>query len=54
MSISFNTIPSNIRTFGQYIEVDNSRAVRGLPGQPHVALIIGQRLSTGTVAAATA
>lgn len=52
MSISFNEIPVNIRTFGQYLEIDNSRAVQGTPAQPHVALIIGQRLATGTVAEA--
>lgn len=52
MAISFNLIPASIRTPGQYIEVDNSRAVQGTPAQPHVALVIGQRLSTGTVAEA--
>lgn len=52
MSISFNEIPINIRTFGQYIEIDNSRAVQGVPAQPHVALCIGQRLNGGTVAEA--
>lgn len=52
MPISFNSIPLDIRTFGQYIEIDNSRAVQGTPAQPHKALLIGTRLSTGTVAAA--
>lgn len=51
MSLSFNAIPINIRTPGQYIEVDNSRAVQGLPAVRHKILVIGQRLSTGTVLA---
>ncbi len=49
--ISFNQIPVNIRTPGQFIEYDNSRAVQGSPAIPNVALIIGQRLAAGTVAA---
>lgn len=51
MSISFNAIPINIRTPGQYIEFDATRAVQGLPAVWHKILVIGQRLSTGTVAA---
>jgi phage tail sheath gpL-like len=51
MTLSFNAIPLNIRTPGQYIEFDNSRALRGLPAIEHKILVIGQRLSTGTVAA---
>lgn len=50
--LSFNQIPIDIRTPGQYIEFDNSRAVQGLPGQPHKILVVGQRLSSGTVAEA--
>lgn len=50
MSISFNAIPIDIRTPGQYIEMDNSRAVQGLPAVHHKILVIGQRLSSGTVA----
>lgn len=53
MSISFNQIPLDIRTPGQYIEFDGSRAVQGLPSIPHIALIIAPRLTTGSVAAAT-
>src|SRR5690348_9666505 len=53
MTISFNSIPADIRTFGQFVEFDSSRAVQGLPGMPFKVLLIGQRLSTGTVAAAT-
>ncbi|MCY4753258.1 phage tail sheath subtilisin-like domain-containing protein [Pelomonas aquatica] len=51
MSISFNSIPINIRTPGQYIEFDNSRALQGLPAMRHKILVIGQRLGTGGVAA---
>jgi len=47
----FNEIPSNIRVPLTYIEFDNSRAVQGTPGISHKLLVIGQRLSTGTVAA---
>lgn len=50
MTISFNEIPVNLRTPGVYVEFDNSNAVKGLPGMPYRSLIIGQRLSTGTVA----
>jgi phage tail sheath gpL-like len=49
MSISFNSIPIDVRTPGQYLEFDNSRAVNGLPGQPHRILVIGQRLAAGSV-----
>jgi len=47
--ISFNLIPINIRTPGQYIEFDNSRAVQGLPAIQHKILVIGTRLATGSV-----
>lgn len=49
--ISFNAIPINIRTPGQYIEFDNTRAVQGLPAIQHKILVIGQRRATGSVAA---
>lgn len=45
-------IPLDIRTPGQYIEVDASRAIGTLPVQSRRLLVMGQRLSTGTVAAA--
>jgi phage tail sheath gpL-like len=51
--ISFNLIPNNIRVPGVYVEIDNSKALRGLPLFRTRILIIGQRLSTGTVAANT-
>lgn len=50
MTISFNQIPVNIRTPGQYIEFDNTRAVQGLPAIWHRILVIGQRLAAGSVA----
>ena len=53
MSIAFNKIPIDIRVPGQYIEFDNSRAVAGLPVQKHKILVLGQKLSSGTVAANT-
>lgn len=51
MAISFNLIPSNIRTPGVFVEIDNSRAMYGLQRFNTRILVIGQRLSTGTVAA---
>lgn len=50
-NVSFNQIPVDIRTPGQYIEIDNSRAVSGLPNMPRKMLVLGQRLSTGSVPA---
>ncbi|OPY15611.1 MAG: Phage tail sheath protein [Syntrophus sp. PtaB.Bin001] len=51
--ISFNQIPIDIRVPGVYIETDNSLAVGGLPTEHHLILVMGQRLSAGTVAALT-
>lgn len=51
-NISFNEIPVDIRTPGQYIEIDNTKALKGLPNQDRKLLILGQRLSTGAVAQA--
>lgn len=39
-------------TPGQYIEFDASRAVQGLPAIQHKILVIGQRLTAGSVAQA--
>jgi phage tail sheath gpL-like len=50
MTISFNNIPATLRTPGVYVEYDNSRAVTAPSEVPELALIIGQRLSAGTVA----
>ncbi len=49
-NVSFNQIPVDIRTPGQYIEIDNSKAVQGLPNQERKILVMGQRLATGAVA----
>ena len=49
--ISFNQIPINLRTPGQYIEIDNSRALAGMVDINQRLLIIGQNLATGTQAA---
>jgi len=52
MAISFNQIPITIRTPGQYIEFDNTKAVQGLPAVPSKILVIGTRLAAGSVAQA--
>jgi len=44
MAISFNNVPTSIRTPGVYLEIDNSRALTGLVQNPHKALIIGQKV----------
>lgn len=48
--ISFNSIPINIRVPGQYIEIDNTKALKGLNGIPTKVLVIGQKLTAGTQA----
>jgi len=50
-NITFLTIPVDWRVPGAYIEIDHTRAVRGLSQMTHRMLILGQRLTTGTVAA---
>ncbi len=45
--ISFNNIPTTIRTPGVFTEVDNSRALQGLVANPHKVLILGQMEATG-------
>jgi len=47
--ISFNNIPTTVRTPGAHAEIDNSRALQGLAQNPHKALIIGEKTSSGTV-----
>jgi len=49
----FSQIPIDIRTPGQYVEIDNTRALRGLPLQRHKILVLGQMLATGTAAVNT-
>jgi len=52
-NVTFNTIPIDIRTPGQYVEVDNSKALKGLPNMNRRILFIGNKLPAGTAAAAT-
>lgn len=50
-NITFMSIATDWLVPGANIEIDHTRAVRGLPIVPHKILILGQRLSTGIVAA---
>jgi len=50
-NITFLTIPTDWRVPGQYIEIDHTKAVRGLPGMARRILVLGQRLAAGTVEA---
>lgn len=52
-NIIFNTIPTDIRTPGQYVEIDNSKALRGLPSLNRRILVVGNKLPTGTAALLT-
>lgn len=54
MTISFNSIPIDIRVPGQNIEFDASKALSGVPAATSKILVIGQRLPTATVAALVA
>lgn len=51
MAITFNNIPTTLRTPMAAVEVDNSRANKGLTVNPHKVLIIGQQVSGGGSAA---
>ena len=51
--VSFNKIPANLRVPLFYAEFDNSNANQGGANQGYLALLIGQRKSTGTKAALT-
>ena len=53
MAISFDRVPIDVRTPGQYIEFDPSQAVGGLATVRNRILVVGQRLDAGEVAAAT-
>lgn len=46
--LKFDKIPNTTRTTGAYAEVDNSRALSGTLANPHVVLIMGSKLATGT------
>lgn len=50
MPIALDTIPLNFMVPGVYAEFNNKNATQGTPAQPHVVLLIGTRLSAGTVA----
>jgi phage tail sheath gpL-like len=53
-NITFNTIPIDVRRGGQFLEIDNSKALGGsLIAQPRRMLFIGNKLAAGTSAAAT-
>lgn len=51
MTISFNQIPVNLLTPGQYVEFDNSRAIGGLVNIPQRILLIAPMLASGTAPA---
>ncbi len=51
MPIAFENIPTGQRVPGSNIEVGANKAISGLPAAPYKILLIGQRLSAGTVAA---
>ncbi|HEY1035547.1 MAG TPA: phage tail sheath subtilisin-like domain-containing protein [Pseudoxanthomonas sp.] len=48
MAISFDKIPSNLRTPGVYTEIDSSRAMRGVQLLQYRMLLLGQLTSAGT------
>ncbi|MBL9102163.1 MAG: phage tail sheath subtilisin-like domain-containing protein [Myxococcales bacterium] len=50
MPIALDLIPLNFNVPGVYVEFNNKNAVQGTPAQPHVVLLVGTRLSAGTVA----
>lgn len=51
MTISFNQIPVNLLTPGQYVEFDNSKAIGGLVDIPNRILLIASKLAAGTATA---
>ncbi len=54
MAISLDAIPSTLRVPFVYAEFSSERAVQGPSVQPYRILVIGQRLTSGTVQALTA
>jgi phage tail sheath gpL-like len=48
MGISFNNIPINLLTPGQYVEFDNSKAINGLVAMPQRLLLIAPKLAAGS------
>ena len=53
MTIAFERIPVNLRVPGVYAEFSTANAIRGLVGIPYKILVVGQKLSSGTIAALT-
>lgn len=51
MAVSFNTIPNTVRVPLTYVEFDNSQAITGTPAKNNKTLILGLRLSSGSVRA---
>lgn len=51
MSIAFNQIPIDLRTPGSYVEIDSSRARKGLPRRTPRVLLIGNRQGAAAGAA---
>jgi phage tail sheath gpL-like len=51
--ITFEAIPTDILTPGNYFEFSNARAVRGLAIMPHKILLIAQKLPGGSAPALT-
>ncbi len=49
MSIQFNTIPIDLRSSGQYVEYNNSRGGQSLVGMPAKILLIGHKISAGSM-----
>lgn len=50
--VAFNEIPTDLRIPGTFLEVDPSLAEQGVGSFPLRAMLIGQRLTAGTLAAA--
>jgi len=50
-NLTFMSIPLGIRTGGVYLEIDHSRAQRGLVQMPRKLLLLGQRLPGGATPA---
>ena len=46
-AISFNQIPVNLLTPGQYVEFDNSRAIGGLVNMPQRVMLIAPMIGAG-------
>ncbi|OWY40064.1 phage tail protein [Xenophilus sp. AP218F] len=52
-NITFMSIPVGIRTGGVYVEIDHTKALRGLPQMERKLLVLGQRLAVGKTPALT-